>query len=308
MLGNTLLIVNPTARSGQASLAASKAIPYIENYLRQESPHGTLTVYHTLSQNDALHFTKANAQRFHSVIALGGDGLVHEVVNGLMCLDKSLRPQLGVIPCGNGDDFARSLRISRKPHESKQQLLSSKPIPLDIPCVNTIWYDETLSFGLDAAIALQTMDLRKKTKRTGTALYLQCGFDQLKNHRTLYNVRITLDNNEPFEASLYLLAIQNGLYYGGGFKICPEASLNDGLLDICYVTPELGFFAASRLFLKAKDGKHTADPHITFARASKITLDFEDNLPAQVDGEVIEGSHFEIQVAPKALKVLMPLQ
>lgn len=306
MLGNTLLIVNPTARSNQASEVAAKAIPLIESHLRNESTSASLNIYHTLKQHDATEYTKEHAQHYQTVIALGGDGLVHETVNGLMELKPEDRPQLGLIPCGNGDDFARSLTMNRNPIEAAHQLLECDPTSIDIPCVNEIFFDETLSFGLDAAIALQTMELRAKTKQTGTSLYLRCGLDQLKNHRDIHRATISLDGKRPFEVETYMLAIQNGQYYGGGFKICPNALLNDGLLDICYAVPPLRFLQGVGLFLRAKQGKHTNDPHIHFAQARQIHIEFNKPLAVQTDGEPLTGTQFDITVHKNALKVLMP--
>ena len=180
------------------------------------------------------------------------------------------------------------------------------PKHVDVARANSEWYLETLSFGVDAAIALGTQELRKTTKRTGTSLYVQCGIDQLKNHRIPRQCTLQLDGNEPQEVTCYLLAVQNGVSYGGGFQVCPQAKLNDGLLDICYVTPPLSFVAATKLFMKAKDGHHTADPHIHFEQASRISLSFNEFLPSQIDGERFEDRQVIVEVFPSELEVFMP--
>lgn len=146
------------------------------------------------------------------MVALGGDGIVNEVANGLMQISRAERPAFALIPCGNGDDFARTIGMSRNPTESLQQFASKNlhAVKIDVPRVNGTWYLETLSFGLDAAIALGTAELRKKTHRTGTSLYLQCGIDQLVNHREIRHARLSLDGAEAFPIEFYLLAVQNG--------------------------------------------------------------------------------------------------
>lgn len=306
MFGRTLMLINPSARSNQASEAAAKAIPFIEAQLQAESTNRSVKIYRTLGQGDAKRFIEDNAIGYQSIIAIGGDGLIHEAINGLMTLPEEQRPQLGIIPCGNGDDFARSLGISRKPLESMNQLLVSSPMQIDIPRVNATYFNETLSFGLDAAIALQTMKLRKETKQTGTSLYLRCGIDQLKNHREIYQATIQLDHKQPCKTNLYMLAVQNGSFYGGGFKICPKANLCDGLLDICYAVPPLSFFQGVQLFLRAKSGKHITNKHIRLAQASKISIQFDRLIPAQTDGELLRDSKFEIEMNEKAISVLVP--
>lgn len=309
MLDKTLIIVNPAARSGKANEAAAHAAGTF-NRMKAAYPKEleSITFRYTVSPQDATRIARAEGAQVDSIFVIGGDGVIHETVNGLMALPRADRPRLGIIPCGNGDDFARTIGMDRAPQKSLQQIESFSLTPkcIDIGCVNGTWFAETLSFGLDAAIALGTADLRKKTKRTGTSLYLQCGFDQVMNHRTPRSCTVRFDDREPQVLSVYLLAVQNGTSYGGGFKICPDARLNDGLLDICYAEPELSASAALKLLLKAKNGNHTAHPNLTFAHAKHVVLDFEDDVPAQVDGERIESRHFDIELFPGELDVLIP--
>ena len=262
MFGRTLVIVNPAARSGKAAEVAAHATLVFDRIQKRQSQQKKLTFRYTVGPKDATQIAKCEGSNYDTLVALGGDGMINEVVNGLMDLPINQRPALALIPCGNGDDFARTIKMSRKPNESLKQFesLALTPTSIDVGRANDIWFLETLSFGLDAAIALGTADLRKKTKRTGTSLYLQCGIDQLVNHREIRHATLTLDDNKPQQLGFYLLAIQNGVSYGGGFKICPKANLTDGLFDICYATPTLSASEAIKLLLKAKNGKHTEAP------------------------------------------------
>lgn len=89
---------------------------------------------------------------------------------------------------------------------------------------NDRWFLETLSFGLDAAIALDTVERRVRTGKTGTMLYLQSGIDQLLHHMDLRRYTAVLDGGEPVCGESYLFAVQIGQTYGGGFRICPDAT------------------------------------------------------------------------------------
>lgn len=309
MLGNTLIIANPTARSGKASEAAALASTMFERLLKAGTGPEALSVRYTVEPKDATEIARATGAEFDSVIAIGGDGLVHEVANGLMQIDRDARPALGLIPCGNGDDFARTIGMERDPRKSLEQFENGTfaKTAIDVGRVNDEWYLETLSFGLDAAIALGTQELRKTTNRTGTSLYLQCGIDQLVNHRIERHIQVRLDDGEPQNISYYLLAVQNGNYYGGGFKICPKAQLNDGLFDLCYATPPLSALAATRLFVSAKSGAHVKSSHIHFMRAKKVELQLEEELPVQVDGEALHGTTFTIELHPSELTIIKPL-
>lgn len=309
MYGKTLVIVNPTARSGKATQVAAQTASAL-NHIKTKSPVALsdYTFHYTVKAKEAESITTIEGPNFDTILVIGGDGALHEVTNGLMHLPRANRPRLALIPCGNGDDFARTIGMNRDIKKSIQQLTSLTLTPkyTDVVRANSEWYLETLSFGVDAAIALGTQELRKTTKRTGTSLYIQCGIDQLRKHRIPRQCTLQLDNNAPQELTCYLLAVQNGVSYGGGFRVCPQAKLNDGLLDICYVTPPLSFMAATKLFMKAKDGHHTTDPHIHFEQASRITLSFAKPLPAQIDGEHFEDTQAIIEVFPSELEVYMP--
>lgn len=311
MLGKTLLIANPAARSGKAAEVAAHAKTVLER-IREKNAEAlpSFALRYTAGPKDATNIAATEDDAFDTVIALGGDGLANEVANGLMRLDPAARPQFALIPCGNGDDFARTIQMDRNPTKSLQQLesLSLKPTCIDAGNVNGTWFLETLSFGLDAAIALGTAELRKKTRRTGTSLYLQCGIDQLVNHRDIRYGMLSLDDGDAREIEFYLLAVQNGISYGGGFQICPEAKLTDGLLDICYATPTLSASAAVKLLLKAKKGKHTRHPNLTFMKARKLHLSLHAPLPTQVDGEALPSTEYEVSLHPKQLTVLMPAE
>ena len=309
MFGNTLVIVNPAARSGKATQVAAQVASVLDR-IKAASSHELegYTFHYTIGPKDATTFVTQEGNRYHTVLAIGGDGLVNEVINGLMTIDKKKRPRFGLVPCGNGDDFARTISLPRNPAKTLQQIESRALVPkrIDLARANNHWYAETLSFGLDASIALGTQELRKKTSRTGTSLYLQCGLDRLKNHRDIHEVTIALDDDEPRNLSCYLLAIQNGISYGGGFKVCPQAKINDGLLDICYVSPPLSFKSATTLFVKATKGKHIGNEHIHFMQAKRIQLQFAHTLPAQIDGEYFSDTNVTVEVFPSELETLMP--
>ena len=301
MFGDTLVIINPAARNGNASLVAAKAKTKLAALLE---PHSKLTLYHTLAPKEATQIVREHAFHYDTVFTIGGDGIINEVINGLMQVEKSNRPQLGIIPCGNGDDFARSLKISRKPEEALEQLTSLQAHSIDVGKMNDVFFVETLSFGLDAAIALETIDLRRTTNQQGTSLYVRAGIHHIKNDRIIYDAKISFDYSPQETIRFYQLAIQNGKTYGGGFTICPEASIEDGLLDICYTTAPLSFFEASKVFLLAKKGAHVNHPQVHLRRAQHVSLKFSTIPATQLDGEKIHEKSLEVSLLPHEITVL----
>ena len=175
---------------------------------------------------------------------------------------------------------------------------------------DTEYLDYILAVGvvdsLDAAIALDTMERRVRTGRTGTVLYMESGIDQLLHHLDLRRYRVSFDGGETVEAESVTFAVQIGPYYGGGFKICPDARIDDGLLDVCVAHPPVGAARALYIFLRAKGGKHVRFKQIELRRCRTLHLEFDEAPPAQMDGELIEGTSFDIAVEPAALNVLVP--
>lgn len=303
MFGNSLLIVNPTAQSGRARKTLQEASDLLQGVTNTSKGH-YYEIIETTYPLDAVIIAHELGEHFDTVFVLGGDGVVHEVVNGLMQIPQGKRPKLGVLPAGQGNDFARSLNLLLDPLRVLNELPKLHEKTIDIGAVNDRYFAETLSFGVDAAIALETMERRQGTNKTGTILYLESGFNQIKNHLNVIKADVNIDGVEFPDLEFYTFAVQNGPTYGGGFKICPQADLSDSIFNICYATPPLSKFEAVRLFMRAKDGKHTNDKHINFKKGKHIRLVFEDIVPAQIDGEPIPAYEYDISVMPQALTVL----
>ena len=300
-LGRVLLVANPAAQNGRGAKASEQAAAW----LRDRLPEGALTVARTSGPRHATALV-ARAEGFDTVVALGGDGVIHEAANGLMERPAGNRPALGVLPVGSGNDYARTLGVSFDLRRACDQLLGAEPCRADVGRVNSRWFVETLSFGLDAAIALDTMERRVRTGRTGTVLYMEAGFDQLMNHLDAYGYALSIDGGEPERGRSITFAVQIGPYYGGGFKVCPDASIERGAFSLCIAHPPVSRAKAAYIFLRAKGGHHTGFKPIEMLTARRLRIEFDEEPPAQMDGERIEGRAFDVELHPEALRVLVP--
>ena len=304
--GRIALIANPAAQNGRGAWAAVEAASLLRARVGDEG-------FQLLLTERPRHATALAASLDPSVgtvVALGGDGLISEVAAGLMERPVDERPALGVIPVGSGNDYAASLGVPTSIGRAIDCVLAGLTTVVDVGRVNGRYFVETLSFGLDAAIALDTVERRVRTGRTGTRLYLESAVDQLFRHLNIYDFTARLTGGDAaaartVSAAAYLLAVQIGPTYGGRFRICPGAELDDGLLDLCYATPYLGPWKALAVLLAAQGGRHTGNRHIHLDRASRLVLDFAEEPPGQIDGERIEGTHFEIDCIPRALTVIV---
>lgn len=306
--GPIALIANPAAQNGRGAWTAVEAA----SILRARVGEGGFRLLLTEWPGHATALAAQLPAEVGCVVALGGDGLINEVACGLMERPSGERPALGVIPAGSGNDYAATLGMATSLSRAIDQILEFRTGPADVGLVNGRYFVETLSFGLDAAIALDTVERRVRTGRAGTRLYLEAAVDQLFHHLRTYDFAAHLegvpDGNDAaartVEAAAYLLAVQIGPTYGGHFRITPEAALDDGLFDVCWAVPTLSPRRALAVLLAARFGRHVGNDHIRFERASGLSLEFAQEPPAQIDGEKITGTRFDISCVPSALTVI----
>lgn len=307
MDGRIALIANPAAQNGRGAWAAVEAA----NYLRAQIGDERFSLLLTERAGHAASLAAGLGEDVCAVIALGGDGIVNEVASGLMERPPSARPALGVVPAGSGNDYAATLGMSSSIQRAVSEILAFRTGRADIGQVNGRYFVETLSFGLDAAIALDTVQRRVRTGKSGTRLYLESAIDQLFHHLDTYDFSLHVLRAAPGLAPIslqdkcYLFAVQLGPTYGGHFRITPKASLDDGLFDLCWASPTLSPKRALAVLLAARFGRHTGNEHVQFERAEKLALSFDREPPAQIDGEKIEGTSFCIECIPHALTVIL---
>lgn len=304
-LGKTLVIANPTAHSGRSAQAAEFVRRFLDSY-------GNLTAGHDLVLTKAAgHATQlaAAAGDYDTVIALGGDGIIHETVNGLMQLPRELRPRMAIVPMGTGNDFARTLQMARSdPSAALAQIARGEERTIDLGCVNGVYFMQTLSFGLDAAIALDTTRRREdQTSQQGTALFVTSGLKIFSTGLRGWPFQATVDG-EHITGTDVVFAVQNGPTYGAGFRVCPDASPADGKLDLCYSTRKPSNATVLALFGLARYGKHTHSRSVAFRKIQHLDVRFPgaDQPSCQVDGERLEADGYSVDVVPAALRVIVP--
>lgn len=254
---------------------------------------------------------------FDTVVALGGDGIIHEVANGLMSVAQHERPALAVVPVGSGNDFARTIgAATNDPIAALGQILRGRRRKLDLGHVasdasESAYFVQTLSFGLDAAIALDTTDRRAaQTHQKGSGLFATSGvkiLSKVRGEASGYPSRVTMDGEKDVRLNSIVFAVQNGPTYGGGFRICPDADPYDGSLDICYNVSVPALPHVLALFALARTGRHVGSRAIAARRVRHLHIEFlEREPPCQVDGEPLHGRTYDVEVRPRSLTLIAP--
>lgn len=304
-LGSTLVIANPAAHSGRGEGAALFATRFFSSF---HSASSSCSVQLTEGTGDALRLATGAAE-YDTVIALGGDGVIHEVVNGLMQIPQQDRPRLGIIPMGSGNDFARTVGMAKNDAErSIAQLLSGPTRQIDLGRVNGTYFVQTLSFGLDAAIALDTTERRaRNAAQSGAMLFVTSGLRLIVTGLKGWPYHAVVDG-EVIEGVDVAFAVQNGRTYGGGFRICPNAVPDDGYLDLCLSIDKPSIPHSLMLFGLIRAGRHTRSRKLALRKVRHVEVEFtsEEQPPCQVDGERLEAQRYVIDVIPHALEIIVP--
>lgn len=310
--GKALVIANPASHSGDGA----RAIEFLERFL--ESYTSLTTSFDLIVTQYSGHAQElvSNNDDYDTLLVLGGDGVIHEVVEGIMAHPEEKRPLLGALPYGSGNDFARTLGIAAHNCDlALRQLLMGQESRFDVGRVRsyrpgdlkaqTHYFMQTLSFGIDAQIAHNTTERRKAGAREkGAALFLNSGLKMLPSLTSTWSCEVRIDQEQPFEHENILFAVQNGKTYGGGFLVTPAADPQDGKIDLCYSTGNPCLAQRLRLLALLRFGKHASSRYMVVRQAQKVSLTFHDECPAQIDGEELWGLKFEIDVIPGALRVI----
>jgi YegS/Rv2252/BmrU family lipid kinase len=295
-LGKTLLIANPMARHGESG----GMLPAIERLLANV-PHDTVMTEH-IGHAAAI---ARDATGYDTLVAVGGDGTVHEVLNGLMAHPEDRRPVLGLLPTGSGNDTRRTLGISTDLTDATMSLVTGVARPFDVGICNGVYFNNSFAAGLDARVTAKAVEYKATTKRSGLWLYLTALLHVLFNELYSHRVRVTWDGDRVEDLDVLIVAVTNGPTYGGGFFITPDSVPDDGLFDVCTVDPLSLPEALIRLPFVIT-GKHTRMRPVHMSRHTSLLIESDDPMPAQIDGEVMLERRYEISMLPGAVRCIVP--
>lgn len=291
-----LVIVNPAARHGEAATLT----PVIEQLLAR-LPHEMVL---TTSAGHAAELAAGAAGR-RLVVAAGGDGTVHEVLNGLMRLPAESRPALGVLPTGSGNDTRRTLGVPTDLTKAALTLVSGTRRRFDVGVCNGEYFNNSFAAGLDARVTAKAVEYKVTKHRDGLWLYLTSLLHVLFHELDSFSVRLVIDGGEPVVRDTLIVAVTNGPTYGGGFHITPDAIPDDGLFDVCMIDP-LGLPEALVRLPFVVMGKHTGMKPVHMSRHTSLVLECDQPVPAQIDGEVLLERRYEISMLQRAIECVVP--
>lgn len=292
------LFVNPAAGRGRAG----RRLPVIENLLRE----GGLDIdvrSSTTAGDIETQVREAVDAGAETLIVAGGDGSIHEAVNGIMTAQQPT--SFGIIPTGTGNDFAKAAGIPLEWEAATtllaDRIVSKSPLrPIDVGRMNERFFANGAGIGFDAKVSRIALDFNWPI---GDLVYLVAVLRAMIDGIITPDMKIRADGF-AWDGPLTLANISNGPWVGGIFHIAPMADNTDGELDLVVAAP-VSFVQILGLLPKLMRGRHIGDRRITHTPVRALQIEASAPVPSHLDGEVQElATKFSIEILPAALRLI----
>lgn len=297
------IILNPMADMRNAWKVSNDLRPIITEYGNAD---WSGTVYPTHATELAR---QAGEQGYERVIAMGGDGTAHEVVNGIMQVPEDRRPSLGVVPVGSGNDFAHAIGIPLEPDRALACALNGTPSAIDLGLMidehgHKEYFDNTLGIGFDAVVTIRSHRLPVVR---GFLMYLTAVIQTIILNHDPALMQIDSDGKQ-WEQSNLMLTMCNGPREGGGFLVAPDARLDDGLFHYAMIK-KVGRAMMFRLIPEVMRGTHGRFKPVLLGTCRRMSVRADRPMYIHADGEILTsfGSNLRqlsLELLPGALKVV----
>lgn len=277
------LIVNPNADLGRAWHAAADLRSIVEEFGGADWA-GTVYPTHAV---ELAH--QAAEEGYELVIAAGGDGTAHEVVNGLMQVPRERRPRLGVVPIGSGNDFSHAIGMDPRPPYALRQIFTGKPRSIDVGLLRDDrnrqeYWVNAVGIGFDTTVTIRS---RRITLLRGFLIYLVAVVQTILFNHDAPRMQVTTDL-ESWEQNMLMLVLCNGPREGGGFHIQPEARPDDGIFHYAGVE-KVSRPMMFRLLPEVMRGTHARFKQVRMGQFHRLELKADRPLYVHMDGEILAG-------------------
>ena len=281
------LIYNPYA-------GRRKLTEQLDNVIRifQESGH-EVSVHRTSSPED-IELTASQSGDVERLVIAGGDGSIHQAVNGILKIPQIQRPVLGILPVGTANDLAYALNLPKSISEACRVINRGNIYRMDTGLLNGRYFVNVACAGLLTDVS-QKVDLRVKNSLGQLAYFLK-GIESFPSYKP-FKVSFEHDGRQFTEEVILFLAV-NGLSVGGLRQLVPRASLSDGKLDVVLV-PLVGWPETVRILLKAWRGEQVSTENMKEFQVSELTVHTDRPLSSDLDGELGPESSWHISLGPK---------
>ena len=282
------LVINPVAGQGKGTTVGT----FVAGWLSQrEIPYTIVTGNSSVALGDHLSSFLEKFPDTSGVIAVGGDGLLHNIIQRLV----PLQVPVAMIPAGTGNDFVRTLGWNLDSFDSQLDAITTqKPTSVDLGLVDGEWFAAILSTGFDSVVneKANTMTWPKGPMKYNAAIAMELPRFKPRHYE------ITLDDR-TISTEAMLIAVSNGRSYGGGMLVCPNANIVDGLFDVMVLHP-VSTIEFIKVFPRVFAGTHVSHPAVEIVRSRNVRI--ESKAVAYADGERIGQLPIAAECIQGALK------
>ena len=280
------IVINPTSGQGKGAEVGKVVVGY---FSRNDLKYQIITGISAENvRRDLESFLKIYPS-CSGVICVGGDGLAHLALQSVV----PVRVAFAVIPAGTGNDFVRTLNWPLDKLEVQlDKITTEEPTMIDLGLVDGEWFGAVLSSGFDSVVNERANSLKWPS---GPAKYNVAIALELPVFKPSY-FEIELDDRS-INTQAMLVAVGNGSSYGGGMKVCPDASVNDGYFDVMILNP-VSKIEFIKVFPKVYSGRHVHHPEVNIYRTKKIRIN--SDAVAYADGERIGTLPISAECVPNA--------
>ena len=239
------------------------------------------------------------------LLICGGDGTIHEAINGLFAgTDHPDKVSVGIVPAGRCNDFCACLDLPKEPPRIADVVLHGNIRQIDLGRIGKRYFTTVAALGFDSSVSRYVADGQAPSFLFGTSAYFYGTLVQLVRYQHL-QVRLRGDSLE-FEGPIFLAATGNTPNYGGRMMIAPSAVVDDGLLDLCLVR-SVSRLEVLKMLPRIFNGGHVHHPAVSLHRIRKLSIECQEPVWLWADGERIAQTPATIEVVPGALSVLVPV-
>lgn len=287
------LIYNPSAGREMVKKNLAFILEEIE-----KSGYETST-FATKGKGDATREAKrACEDGFDLIVAAGGDGTLYEVINGMA--EVETRSKLAILPFGTSNDFARSMGIPKTLEGSLEIIKQNNSKMVDVGRMNNKYFINIAGGG---ALTELTYEVPSKLKTAiGQLAYYIKGIEKIPNFKP-FKLNYTKDGKE-FDEEAMLFLVSNSKTMGGYDKLAPNATVDDGKLDVL-ILKKCNLIELARVLGLLLVGEHIKDPKVIHFQTDKIEFNLEENVIINLDGEVGGISPCEFEVLPKHIEIIV---
>ncbi len=296
-----VFILNPNAGNGVGAKGIAEELKKYDGLYDYE-------VYVTRGPMDATEYIRRRCtedsvtpMRFY---ACGGDGTLNEVASGIAGFENA---SMSCYACGSGNDFAKCVG-GVEYYRNLADLFEAEEKPVDLLKVNDRYCINIFSFGFDTSVVKVMHQIKHKKIIGGRNAYysgiIKCFLSPLSTR-----CRVRVDGEQIGGDELLLCTVANGTFVGGAFNSSPRSRNDDGLIDVCSVKVinRLRFLSVINVY---KAGKHLDDPKLQdilyYRQGRVVEVEAQEGFAASLDGEIMDGTYFKIEVLPHHIKFAVP--